>query len=354
MTERKVGSSPAAQRGVDAAGTRAVGPNRGEGPEPRGWGTIPRLGYGRVQVVGAEPPQHQFRRILGAYLGGAEEIAVREEPRLGEETRAVVDAFCRRTAGMVVAFEGPSEIRLREPPLTPPPSLERRIDGIGRSVLRLHREAVGSWGSLPLVGEDVWERKDDEVDRAVWFLQRNLVQRSYERTATVLAAWTVVRSLERIADHATTLGRLGPRLIEVPGAEGLLRTLRQYHAQAMDHLEGSLRSRDATSANRWLDVGEALLASGFSLMDRLLPAFEECAMPASGAAAVSQALDSIRRTIAYAQDIAEVPLNGGLGTTLVGVTGAEITRHPGMTPVGAPARFSSRGPPSPVPLRPIA
>jgi phosphate uptake regulator len=341
MTERKVGPDRTAQGAERRPPAGAPVQIVTEGLDSRWPPTAARNQVGGAGLPPVDPPEHRFRRILGAYLAGAEEIVVRETPRLGPETRTVIDAFRRRTVGMEVAFEGPSEIRLRESAEPARPPLARQVDAIGRSVVRLHRDAVGSWGVLPLVDDEAWEREDDAIDREVWYVQRCLTKGSFDRPAEVLATWTIARSLERIADHATSLGRLGPRLGEVPGGEGLLRTLRQYHAQAMVHLEGSLRSRDAASANRWLDVGEALLSSGVSLGDRLLPAFEECSMPASGAAAVTQALESTRRTIAYAQDIAEVPLNAGIVPSDLGGGSARVLR-PLRT--GAPTGSHARGP----------
>ncbi len=340
------------RRAAETARTEGVAPpNEPTRPEP---GIVaahraPPAASHRVEIDPSEPPEHRFRRVLGAYLTGAAEIVIREDRGLGATTRTVVEAFCRRTAGMELAFEGPCEIRLREPASAPPVPLERKVEAIGRAVVLFHREAVERWGVLPYVLDEEWERKDDAVDRDVWYVQRRLAQGGSERPSTVVAIWTAARSLERIADHAVILGRLGPRLVAVPGAEGLLRTLRQYHAQAMAHLQGSLRSDDPASANRWLDVGEALLASGAAWMDRLLPVFEEYSMPPSGAAAVSQALESTRRTIAYAQDIAELPLNAHPRSATLPSAGWGAGRRPFVMPRAPPVgvvaeRWAPRSP----------
>jgi Na+/phosphate symporter len=121
--------------------------------------------------------------------------------------------------------------------------------------------------------------------------------------------WTIARSLERIADHAVTIGEVGRRLSALPRDRGALTSLEQFHRQAMEHLQGVLMTADGSDANDLLDTGEALLASGRSLADRLLPAVNDGSMPPATAAAVSRILDSISRTIAYAQDIAQVVLD---------------------------------------------
>jgi hypothetical protein len=77
----------------------------------------------------------------------------------------------------------------------------------------------------------------------------------------------------------------------------------------MEHLEGVLQAPDAATANDLLDLGEALQASGRALADRLLPAVGGGTMPPATAAAVTRVLESIGRTVAYAQDIAQVSVD---------------------------------------------
>ena len=128
----------------------------------------------------------------------------------------------------------------------------------------------------------------------------------------MLGPWTVARSLERIADHAVILAEAGRRLVDLPQGSSTLVSLRQFHAQAMAHLEGVLASSDEATANDLLDMGEALAASGRSIGDRLLPVVNGVTIPPATAAAVARILESIGRTIAYAQDIAQVTLDQAL------------------------------------------
>jgi hypothetical protein len=170
---------------------------------------------------------------------------------------------------------------------------------------------VESWSRLPLGADGAWERRDDEIDREAWYIQRLAAIRIGEGSdgGRVLGTWTVARSLERIADHATLLGDEGRRLVDLPQGSAPLTSLKQFHQQAMAHLVGVLAARDGATANDLLDMGEALLASGRSLSDRLLPAVNGRTMPPATAAAVARVLESIGRTIAYAQDIAQVVLD---------------------------------------------
>ncbi len=298
-------------------GANAPGPSRSpSGPSAAPSNDLPISTVVATVTVGrGEPPEHLFRRLLGAYLGGAREFVVRERPHPSLATREVVRTFCRRTRQPEIISDEAGVLRLRDLAYESPVPLDQRIARMGRIVVDFHREAVESWSHLPFGEDGYWERRDDEIDREAWYLQRLAALRlgvpGYG--SEPLAIWTIARSLERIADHAVGLGETGRRLVDLPHGAGPITSLKQFHRQAMDHLEGALAATDGASANDLLDVGEALLASGRSLADRLLPAVNGGAMPPATAAAVARILESIGRTVAYGQDIAQVALDRTLG-----------------------------------------
>jgi len=261
-----------------------------------------------IDVRPGEPPEHLFRRLLGAYLAGAQRIRVRESPAIAPTTRTVVRTFCRRTDGPEIEEEGRSHLHLVDRTAIGPGRLELRLARMGRRVVRFHQDAVAGWSGLPLGEDGSWAERDDEIDREAWYLERQAALR-VGVGGDPLGLWVVARSLERIADHAVLLGEAGRRLAGLPQGVAPLETLGQYHRQAMDHLEGVLRAADEAAANDLLDTGEALLASGRAISDRLLPVVPGGPLSPAAAAAMARILESIGRTIAYAQDIAQVVLD---------------------------------------------
>ncbi len=302
-------SSPPARRALPPRDRNDRSPVRVAPP----YGAIV-LGQPPIATIAArrgELPEHLFRRLLGAYLGGAREFIVVEHPRVSPGTREVVQTFCRRTRQPEIVWDDGSQIRLKDLAYDSPVPIAQRLARMGRIVIEFHREAVESWSQLPLEGDDYWDRRDDEIDREAWYVQRLAAHRLGAEGVggAVLGPWTIARSLERIADHAIRLGEYGRRLGELPSGSGPITSLQQFHAQAMTHLDGVLHAADDATANDLLDLGEALIASGHSLADRLLPAVGGGTMPPATAAAVARILESIGRTIAYAQDIAQVALD---------------------------------------------
>ena len=267
---------------------------------------------GTLLIVGrGEPSEHLFRRLLGAYLAGAREFIVRERPNLSAGTRDVVRTFCRRTRQPEIISDEAGTLHLRDLAFESPIPLDRRIQRMGRLVIDFHREAVESWSQLPFFEDGYWERRDDEIDREAWYVERVAAIRlaAAVQRPEWLGLWTTARSLERIADHAVVLGEVGRRLVDLPSGTVPMTSLRQFHGQAMDHLEGVLQAADGAAANDLLDLGDALQSSGRALSDRLLPAVGGGTVPPATAAAVSRILESIGRTVAYAQDIAQVTLD---------------------------------------------
>lgn len=266
----------------------------------------------RMVVASEDPPEHLFRHLLSAYLAGARAFRIEERPALLPSTLGVVREFCRRTRQPAVVRQSRTVVELADCDVGRPEPLDVGLRRLGQRVLKFHRRALASWDALPLGDDGRWSRLDDEIDREAWYLERTVVlRRSGGEGATVpaLRAYTVGRSLERIADHAVTIGEVGPRLADLRPDGGPLRELRTFHRQAMEHLEAVLRSGDPAEMNELLDVGEALLASGHALEERLLPAVGDRTMSPASAAAVTQALDAIGRTVAYGQDIAQAYLD---------------------------------------------
>ncbi len=304
MSNRTTGRPPARTAPTDRSpGSPAAGSRR---PAPV-----------RFYVAPGEPTEHLFRHLLSAYLAGAREVEVVEHPRLSSGTRGVVREFCRRTRQPEIVRDDGERIGIAELDDGTAEPLDDRLQRLGRLVLAFHRQAVESWDHLTFDDDGHWSRRDDEIDREAWYLERCIAlgppgEPGSSRPST--GAWTIARSLERIADHAVTLGEVGPRLARLAPQASRLRELRQFHEQAMGHLEEVLRHPDGSRSNELLDVGEALLAGGRALSEQLLPAVGDGAMAPAAAAALARALEAIGRTVAYGQDIAQAYFDRALLT----------------------------------------
>ncbi|HEV2429375.1 MAG TPA: hypothetical protein VGV64_05975, partial [Thermoplasmata archaeon] len=120
------------------------------------------------------------------------------------------------------------------------------------------------------------------------------------------------RDLERIADHAVQIGEHGARLNEASPPDSVRRLLSSYHGQALEHLRASQAvalAPDARKANDLLDLGEALHQTEAVLADRILLRGSGERLAAPAIRSLGLILQSIDRTTAYAQNLAEIGLD---------------------------------------------
>jgi phosphate uptake regulator len=270
-----------------------------------------------------EPGEHLFRRLVGAYLAGTTEFALSQPTGLTPETRAIARSFARRIGHIESVSEEKTTMLLRDVSVgsgLPASQLLRRMFQL---VHDLQLEAGTSWNQRIAPGTD-FDARDDEVDRCAWQVERLLglelsglspegSSRSDVGEALRFLLWA--RDLERIGDHAVLIAQHGTRLAEATPPEPLRRMLSSYHAQVLDHLRAAnavVEAPDATRANEVLDVGEALHQTQAALADQLLMQESTGRLSASAIRSLGLILQSIDRTTAYAQNLAELGLDRAL------------------------------------------
>lgn len=279
----------------------------------------------RIEVTPGMLPEHLFRCLLGAYLAGAAEFEVFQRDGVTPDSRGVVRTFARRTIQPEVISEDGETLELQDVSDASPVPLPKLLVRMGQLVVAMQVDAAQSWVRLPVGTPTSWEARDDEVDRQAWFIERSAVRlldgaapldRTMETGIGPLGCWTVARSLERIADHAVRMGESGARLGESHVPRSHLVSLQQFHGQAVRHLTAvleALAEESGSRANELLDTGEALHEVARTLSERLFPSAGSSAqLPPSTAIALGRILESIDRTTAYAQDIAQVALDRAL------------------------------------------
>lgn len=305
------------------------------------------------------PPEHLFRQLVAAYLAGADEVALVEPGGITAETRAIARTFGRRAVQNGSASEEGERLVLRDVPTGPEPELSVLLERMFHAVHAMQATAGalldpdgrGELASLL--------QHDDEVDRLAWRVERDLTnglepysRRGAEATRRLdpLSPLLLARALERVGDHAVILGENAARLAECPVPEPVGSALRAYHRQALDYLESAFQvaeNPDVERANELIDTGEALLAAHATLTERFLVRDEARELTPLASACLGLVLQSIDRTAAYAQDIAQVGLDRAIAA---GIGSGRSDRSIG-TPSAIPATSSEGRSPSRAPGR---
>jgi phosphate uptake regulator len=321
----------------------------------------PAAAHATVEVF-VEPDrsrEHLFRDLVAAYLAGAREFVVHEKGGISPETVAVAKTFARRTLQPEIVSEDRDVLILRDVSRGAELDIGALLRRMFQIVLALQQDAARTWSEPDRWRGVRWEHRDDEIDRHAWLIERILALRlsgsvpATEAEPIVdrpLQTLVLVRSLERIGDHAVQIAEQGLRWAETSPTERLLRPLTEFHAQVLDQLRAAFRvaseERDAAHANDVIDVGEALHATYTTLTESLFARGGGTSLSALAAVPLGLILQSIDRTVSYAQDIAEVGLDR---STVVSFTDVPAPRSvsgpPTLGRVARPRtpRTSSRG-----------
>ncbi|MCI4353752.1 MAG: hypothetical protein L3K06_00105 [Thermoplasmata archaeon] len=290
------------------------------------------------------PSEHLFRELVAAYLGGAREFSLVEPGGLRPETRQVARAFAERTGGARIVSDDGEVLVLQEPADGAVPPLPELLQRMYRAVREI-QETAGSFldpdGPTDPSG---LAGRDDAVDRQAWLVERTLVLRTSggwrgardpADAADPISSILIARALERTADHAVVLGEHAARLAQCSIPDAVRSSLRTYHRQALDYLENAFavaESPDGRRANELLDTGAALHAAHRSLSESFLVRGSPDELSPLASADLGLVLQSLDRTVAYSEDLAEVALDRAVATQLAIADASGPARAPRSTP----------------------
>lgn len=266
--------------------------------------------------------EHLFRNLVAAYLAGAHEFVIHEKGGITPPTVGVVKSFARRTIQPEIVSEEREVILLRDVSRGGELDIGPLLRRMFQLVFTLQTEAGCTWTEPDRWRAVPWEQRDDEVDRHAWLIERVLALRlsgaapvpipgtSLDRPLQTLL---LVRALERVGDHAVQIAEHGLRWAETSPPDRILRPVKEFHQQALTQFAAAFRvaseERDIARANDVVDVAAALHATYSTLTESLFARPGSTGLSAIAAVPLGLVLQSIDRTVSYAQDIAEVGLD---------------------------------------------
>lgn len=268
-----------------------------------------------VQLPDRAAPEEVVRRIVGAYLAGADEIHVKCQARLEGAARQAVRDVSRALVGVEIVEESGHAMVLQDLVGVAEMDLRKTLGRMQRIARLMFDDAVRAFEARDAkLASDVRAR-DDEVDRLLWLVSKQMhalleqprvAAKLNVRPAEALNLFLAARSLERLADHAVKMcanvaeleGDVVPKDLQAVLVEQAARVKKIW-----DDAYSSLRKPDFDQASLTADAGEALAKwrTDFPGLLRDLP--PETVGP------VTLIADSLDRTRGYAVDLAETAMN---------------------------------------------
>ncbi len=268
-----------------------------------------------IRIPDGVSPENIVRRLVGAYLAGADEIQIHLDGRPTPQIRQTLRNIKRDLVGVEILEENKNLIVLQD--LMGAGEMDPR-----KAVTRMHRiaqimfqDALNAFETRDAdLAMDVTDR-DDEVDRLEWMVskqmhalldQPRLAARLNIRPAEALNFFLVSRSLERMADHASKICRNARRLNGSPVNEEIRASILsqgQVVKNIWEEAFSSLKKIDFDLGSATVDAGKAA-AAWRAQFPRLLGELH-----ADQVEALTLIADSIDRVRGYAIDIAETAMN---------------------------------------------
>jgi phosphate uptake regulator len=268
-----------------------------------------------VDLPDVPAAEEVVRRLVGAYLAGADEIIVRSQGRMDPKTRQAVRDISRALVGVEILEEGAQTMTLQDLVGVADMDLRKTLTRMQRIARLMYDDALKALEARDAgMAADV-RRRDDELDRLLWMVskqmhalleQPRLAAKLSVRPAEALNLFLAARSLERMGDHAA---KMAANLIALDGHKVPPAVLADMVEQSSkvrtiwDDAFASLKRPDFTQASTAADAGEAASAwrARFPTLVKGLP--PETVGP------LTLIADSIDRTRGYAIDLAETAMN---------------------------------------------
>ena len=178
----------------------------------------------------------------------------------------------------------------------------------------MHQDAIEALKELDSESAEEVIKMDDEVDRFSLYLMRNLnlslenvqvlLDSGLEKPSDCLGYRTVVKCVERIADHAGLIAKK-VKYLDSPIDKKILNEIEQISNESLTVFENSitaLSKRDYEMAEKVASSVTQVIEKEKKLMDSLKPDVNT--------AIIKFILEDIRRTAEYSRDISEIVIDG--------------------------------------------
>ncbi|MHC1635648.1 MAG: PhoU domain-containing protein [Candidatus Methanospirareceae archaeon] len=267
-----------------------------------------------------ESLEENFRYLIAYYLVGYDVIRLVSASGFNAETRKwIKEEVRKRLIGMEVVEESSKEIVLQSFLKYEDFPLQEAIRSMSKIVVSMQEDAIASLEEHNKeLAKDVIER-ENEIDRFYLLIVRQLkaAMRDYElakkigihRQRDSLGYRIIVKSIERIGDHAEGIARNSLRMHEevaknLSGIKELGYRSKEVFTKTLD----SLLNMDIKGANETIKEAEKLIDMEVELSEKILA--EE--MNINDKIYALSILESLGRIAKYCEDIAEVTINMGI------------------------------------------
>ena len=283
---------------------------------PTGTIQTPKIMKSKAVVSQKEPVESVQRKIIAMYLAGYQMLEIQSKGgRIHlEHKQAIRDLVRRNMIGTEIVGSTPESITIQILTSLPELSINDALKRMFLLTTTMHRQAIDALKEMDAeMGEEI-THLDDEVDRFSLYILRNLTLAveherilrdiGLKKPSDCISYRIVVKSIERVADHAVSIAsRI--KFLKSTLEPALLQKITRLSEESLKVFEDSiaaLNRRDYTLADLVASTARRIAIKEKEFTDSL----EESKKYTS---VIKFVLEDIRRTAEYSSDIAEAVIN---------------------------------------------
>ena len=267
-------------------------------------------------LIGKSDSKESIRRkIIAMYLSGYKTIEIKTKGmEISSIHRVAIRDLVRTTLmGTEIIEASSAKIVLQVLTQLAQLSFDVALKRMYLTATNMHQDAIEALKELNSDSAEEVLKVDDEVDRFSLYLMRNLnlalentqvlLDSGLKKPSDCLGYRTVVKCVERIADHAGLVAKK-VKYLESPIDKKILKEIEQISKESLTVFEDSitaLSKRDYEGAEKVATSVTKVIEKEKKLMDFL--------KPDTNTAIIKLILEDIRRTAEYSRDISEIVID---------------------------------------------
>lgn len=256
------------------------------------------------------------RKIIAIYLAGYQiiEIHTKGGRIQSEHKQAIRNLIRRNLIGTEMVESSPESITLQVLTSLPELSINDALKRMFLLTSTMHRQAIDALKEMNIeLGEEI-THLDDEVDRFSLYILRNLTfavehekvlrDIGLKKPSDCISYRIVVKSIERIADHAVSIASR-VKFLKSTVEPALLQKITRLSEESLKVFEDSILALN----KRDYALADTVASNAHSIAEKEKEFTDNMEESKKYSSVIKFVLEDIRRTAEYSSDIAEAVIN---------------------------------------------
>jgi phosphate uptake regulator len=276
----------------------------------------PKLSKSKTVIAQKDSVESVQRKVIAMYLAGYQIIEIHAKGgRIQlEHKQAIRDLVRKNMIGTEIVESTPESLTIQVLTSLPELSISDALKRMFLLTSTMHRQAIDALKEMDIeLGEEI-THLDDEVDRFSLYILRNLTLAvehekilrdiGLKKPSDCISYRIVVKSIERIADHAVSIaGRI--KFLKTTLEPALIQKITRLSEESLKVFEDSILALN----KRDYALADSVATNACKIAEKEKEFTDSLEESKKYSSVIKFVLEDIRRTAEYSSDIAEAVIN---------------------------------------------